>query len=162
MWNIQNCSLFFKDSIKVYLEYGAYAWYRAELITGAYDALINTGNSDLIKNRNLLRELADYYSIVNAGFEDHDNIMNLLNNMEIIAESTILPLSLPKLRNRIGLDSISNPNEDMAIKFLFEQDAFFGHLYHKTSLEHLRYTIQQDLLNRIEKIIAILNKELSH
>lgn len=149
------------DSIKLYLAYGAYSWYRPELITGAYDALINTGNSELIKNRNLLKELADYYSIVNSGFEDHDNVMDLLNNLETIAESTILPLSMAKGRLKIGLDTIPNPNEDLAIKFIFEQNAFFGHLYEKTSLEHLRYTIQQELLMRIEKILSVINKELS-
>ena len=148
------------DSIKVYLAYGAFAWYRAELITGAYDALINTGNSELIQNRELLRKLADYYSILNSGFEDQESSMNNMHEMERIAETALLPLSLPILRKRIGLDTIPDPNEAEAVAFLFKQDAFFGHLYQKTLLEELRYTIQQDLLTRIEEIREIINDEL--
>jgi hypothetical protein len=148
------------DSIKLYLAYGAFAWYRAELITGAYDALINTGNSELIRNRDLLRKLADYYSILNSGFEDQESSMENIMNMERIIETALLPLAMPKLRKRIGLDTIPNPHEDEAIAFLFKQDAFFGHLYQKTILEHLRYTIQQDLLTRIEEILRIIDDEL--
>ena len=154
-------SLPINDSIKIYLAYGAFAWYRAELITGAYDALLNTGDSELIKNRELIRKLTEYFSILNLGFEDHENSMNLLNNMEIIAAPFILPLALPKLKKRIGLDTLSSPNELEAIKSLMNLDAFFGYLYRKTVSESLRYTIQQDLFARIEDIVSILNKELS-
>jgi hypothetical protein len=148
------------DSIKDYMAFGAFGWYRAELITGAYDALLNSGNSELIKNRDLIRKLAEYHSIVNSGFEDQENSMNLLNNLEIIAAPVVLPLALPILNKRVGLDMIASPKEDEAIEYLMDQDAFFGHLYEKTLLEHLRYTIQQDVLARIEDILSILNNEL--
>ena len=150
------------DSIKDYLVFGAFGWYRAELITGAYDALLNTGNSELIKNRDLIRKLAEYHSIVNSGFEDQENSMNLLINMELIAAPVVLPLALPLLNKRIGLDMKASPKEGEAIAYLMEQDAFFGLLYEKTLLEHLRYTIQQDVLARIEEILSILNKELGN
>jgi len=148
------------DTIVKYLQFGAYSWYRAEMVTGAYDALINTGNSELIKNDKLTKLLAEYFSIVNSTFEDHESSMNHIYSMQKIAESTLLPLAEPSLKKWIGLDTIRNPNEDAALKFLFEQDAFFGHLYFKTILEHLRYTIQQDLLTRIEEILSIINNEL--
>ena len=32
------------DSIMDYIYYGSNSWYRVELVTGAYDAFINTGN----------------------------------------------------------------------------------------------------------------------
>lgn len=148
------------DSIKVYLSYGAFAWYRAELVTGAYDALINTGNSDLIKNRDLNRKLAEYFSILNSGFEDQESSMSLLNDLEVIVAPHLLPLTLPRLNKRIGLDTIPSPNESEAITFLLKQDAFFGLLYRKTSIEELRYNIQKDLLNRIQEILAIIDNEL--
>ena len=148
------------DSIKVYVQYGAFSWYRAELVTGAYDALINTGNSELIKNDELIKMLAEYFSILKSGFEYQETSMNLLNNMQIIAEHALLALSVPRLRKSIGLDTIPNPNEDAAIKFLFEQDVFFGHLYNKTIIERLRYDVQKDLLFRLTEILAIINKEL--
>lgn len=150
------------DSIKLYLGYGAFAWYRAELVTGSYNALINTGNSELIKNDMLLKMLAEYYSILDAGFEDQQTSMNLINDMEIIAAPVLLTLSSSTLRARIGLDTIPNPREkeEDAVRYLFRQDAFFGHLYNKTIIEELRYSNQRDLMSRINKIIAVIDKEL--
>jgi hypothetical protein len=143
-----------------YLGYGAFSWYRAELVTGAYDALINTGDSELIKNNDLSRKLAEYFSILKSGFEDQESSMNLLNNLQKIAETAILPLGQPKIRDRIGLDTIRNPKETEAIKFIFEQEAFFGLLFERTTLEHLRLSIQNDLFTRIMEILAIINEEL--
>ncbi|WP_282134332.1 DUF6090 family protein [Seonamhaeicola maritimus] len=149
------------DSIKVYLQYGAFSWYRAELVTGAYDALINAGHSELISNESLSKMLVAYFSILKSGFEDQETSMNLLNNMQIIAEPALLALSVPKLRGAIGLDAISGLDEEEAINFLFKQKAFFGHLYNKTLIEKLRFDIQQDLLVRMEDILTIINKEIS-
>ncbi|MFL0352223.1 DUF6090 family protein [Xanthomarina sp. GH4-25] len=149
------------DSIKMFVEYGAFSWYRAELVTGAYDALINTGDSDLIKNGELNRLLAEYFSILNAGFEDQETSMFLLHRLQIIAEPILLTLSVPQLRNRIGLQQNSDADKEAeAIKFLFKQKAFFGHLYNKTQLEDLRHSIQKDLMNRITEILAIIDEEL--
>lgn len=147
------------DSIKFYLV-DAFAWFRAELVTGTYDALINAGNSELIKNDKLRKILAEFNSILKAGFEDQESSMNLINNMEIIAAPVLLTLTEPSTREFIGLDTISNPNVDDAIKFLFAQDAFFGHLYFKTLIEKLRYGYQQDLFSRITEILFLINKEL--
>ena len=150
------------DIIMRYLQFGAYSWYREEIVSGAYDALINAGDSELIKNVELTKLMAEYFSIAKSTFEDHESSMNHMYNMQKIAESTLLPLADLYLKKRIGLDSIRNPKESEAIKFLFKQDAFFGHLYGKTLLEDLRYTIQQDLLARIEEIISILKEELTN
>ncbi len=156
-----NMALPVSDSIKMYLQYGAFSWYRAELVTGAYDALVNAGDSELIKNKDLIRLLAEYFSILNSGFEDQETSMNLLNNMQKIAEPVLLTLSVPKLRERIGLYPISDvKKEAMAVAYLFEQDNFFGHLYYRTMIEDLRYTIQKDLLRRITEILTIIDHEL--
>lgn len=148
------------DSILDYMGYGAYAWYREELLTGAYEALINSGNSELIRNEELTKMLAEFFSIVKSGFEDQENSMNLLNNMQDIMAPVDAHLKLPKLRNRIGLDTISNLKEDFAINFLFNQDAFFGNLMNKTIVEYTRYYIQEDMLERISQIITILKQEI--
>ncbi|MFK5879163.1 MAG: DUF6090 family protein [Flavobacteriaceae bacterium] len=150
------------DSIMRYIQFGAYSWYRAEMVSGAYDALINAGDYELIKNDKLTKLMAEYFSIAKSTFEDHETSMNHLYNMQEIAATTLIPLAdLNLKKDIIGLDSIRNPNESEAIKFLFKQDAFFGHLYYKTILEDLRYVIQQDLLERIEEIISILNEEIT-
>ena len=148
------------DSILDYIGYGAYAWYREELLTGAYEALINAGNSELIRNEELIKMLAEYFSIVKSGFEDQENSVNLLNNMQEIMAPVDAYLKLHKFRNRIGLDTIRNPKEDFAIDFLFRQDAFFGNLMNKTIVEYTRYYIQNDMLERISQIITVLNQEI--
>jgi hypothetical protein len=149
------------DSIKIYLEAGAFSWFRSELVTSAYDALINTGNSDLIKNETLNKSLAEYFSILNAGFEDHETSMFLQNKLMTIAETALLPLSDQGYRDPMGLPKTSNVSkENEAINYLFKQDAFFGHLYVKTQIEGFRYNLQKDLMNRIIELIAIIDKEL--
>lgn len=148
------------DSILDYLAYGATSWYRAELLTGAYDALINTGNSELIRNDQLTKILAEYFSIVKIEFEDQENSMALLYNLQNSLAPVYTHIGLPKLRKRIGLDTIRSPKEDLAIDFIFKQDAFFGNLIQKTGLEHLRYTMQEDLLIKINKILTILTEEI--
>ena len=148
------------DTIMNYVVYGAYAWYRAELLTGAYNAYINTGNSELIRNENLTKLLAEYFSILESGFEDQENSMNLLNNMQNIMAPVTVHLDYRDIRPRIGLDTSRSPKEDMAIDFLFKQDAFFGHLNNRMAVEGLRYAIQEDLLVKIDTILTILKKEI--
>ena len=48
----------------------------------------------------------------------------------------------------------------MAIDFLFSQDAFFGFLISRTEIENLRYLIQVDMLDKINKILAVLKQEI--
>jgi hypothetical protein len=148
------------DSITNYLTYGAFSWYRAELLTGAYNAFINAGNSELIQNEKLTKMLAEYFSIVESGFEDQENSMNLLNNMQTILAPVGLDLYYRPITHRIGLDSIRSPKEDWAIDFLFKQDAFFGHLINRAMVESLRYDIQKDMFDKIDDILLVLNNEI--
>lgn len=148
------------DSIKVYIAFGAEGWYRAELLTGGYDAFISTGNPELIRNKELTKMLAEYFSIVNSGFEDQDNSMNLLNNMHQIIAPIRAHIELPSLRKRIGLDTIKSSKEDLAIDFIFKQDAYFGYLMNRVVLEELRLSIQNDILGKQNEILAILSEEI--
>jgi hypothetical protein len=126
------------------------------LLTGAYDAFINSGNSELIRNEPLTKLLAEYFSIVKSGFEDQENSMNLLNNMQNI----LAPVFVNLRGSRIGFDTLRSPKEDSVIDFLFKQDAFFGNLLSKTIVENLRYDIQKGMLNQITQILSILNQEI--
>jgi hypothetical protein len=148
------------DSIMYFIAYGAESWYRAELLTGAYDAYISTGNSELIQNDKLIKMLAEYFSIVKSGFEDQENSMNLLNNMQQILAPVRAHIEVSKLRQLIGLDTLRSPKEDMAINYFFEQDAYFGHLMNRAVLEELRLSIQNDIFEKQSQIIAVLNKEI--
>ena len=148
------------DSIANFIYYGAFSWYRAELLTGAYDSFISNGNSKLIQNEKLNTMLAEYFSILNSGFEDQENSMDLLSNMEVILAPVNLHLTYKPLRKRIGLDTLSSPKEDEAVDFLFKQDAFFGNLFNRALVEDLRYRIQEDLLFKINEILILLNNEI--
>ena len=65
------------DSLATIYGYGT-TWYAFEPVTGAYDALLNSGDIGLIRDRALRRDLAQFYGIVEAGFEDHEDEMNLI------------------------------------------------------------------------------------
>lgn len=148
------------DSIKMLVKDGALAWQREELITGSYNVLINSGNSELVKNDELMRMLAEFYSVYQAGFEDHETSMYLKNELLKIVSPVMISLSESSMSKETGLDTIRNPKEAFAIKYLFEQDAFFGLVLSKTYIEKLRYDYQEDLLLRIINIKEIINEEL--
>lgn len=90
--------------------------------------------------------MAEYFSILESGFEDQENSMNLLNSMQNILAPVTVHLDYRGIRPRIGLDTSKSPKEDMAIEFLFKQDAFFGLLNNRMTLEGLRLSIQKDLM----------------
>jgi hypothetical protein len=148
------------DTIMNYIAYGAYAWYREELLTGAYDAYINSGNSELIRSDNLPKLMAEYFSILESGFEDQENSMYLLNQMQSITAPIAIHLDYRAIRPRIGLDTSRSPEEDRAIERLFEQDAFFGLLVNRMAVEYLRLEIQKDLMIKIDAIITLLKSEI--
>jgi len=148
------------DSITNFLTFGAHSWYRAELLTGAYDAYINAGNSELIRNDKLITMLAEYFSIVESGFEDQETSTNLQNNMQTIIAPFGVELYYRPIKQRIGLDTVKMPREDMAIDFLFKQDAFFGNLIHRMIVEYIRYSIQEEMLVKIDEILLVLNNEI--
>jgi hypothetical protein len=149
------------DSITNFLLAGVNGFYRAELLTGAYDAFINAGNSELIRNDKLIKMLAEYFSIVESGFEDQETSTNLQNNMQtIIAPFGVELYYSPIKQNFFGLDTVKRPKEDMAIDFLFKQDAFFGNLIHRMIVEYIRYSIQEEMLVKIDEILLVLNNEI--
>ena len=70
------------DSVGRLLAFGALSWYEVEPVTGAYDALIASGDIGLIQDTELRRELADFFAELQAGFEDHDNLMDILAELQ--------------------------------------------------------------------------------
>ena len=94
-----------KDTIQAYLTFGALSWYQAELISSAYNTLINAWDSELITNRALVKDLAEFYSILNSEFEDQVTSMNHINNMMIILDPLLPDLSFHYQRNWIRYHS---------------------------------------------------------
>ena len=83
------------------------------------------------------------------------------NNMQtIIAPFGVELYYSPIKQNFFGLDTVKRPKEDMAIDFLFKQDAFFGNLIHRMIVEYIRYSIQEEMLVKIDEILLVLNNEI--
>ena len=69
------------DTIREYIRRGAFSHQRVEAVMGSYDAIIGSGKTSIIRNKELLTVLANFSSQYKAGFEDEtksDNILNLM------------------------------------------------------------------------------------
>ena len=83
------------DTIMTSFGEGTWSWYRFEPVIGAYDALIASNNLSLIKNTDLKYELAKFFSEARLGFEDHQESINIIKEMEVEMSpyiSDILPV----------------------------------------------------------------------
>ena len=91
------------DSIANMISRGAQSWWRAEYVTGTYNAILGSGNINVLKNDDLKRILAEFSSEVNSGFEDHEESMNILFEFNK-SNASILPyLMLDNQYERLGL-----------------------------------------------------------
>jgi hypothetical protein len=72
---------------------GALSWYALEPVTGAYDALIASGDIGLLQSTELRRHLAEFYGEIAAGFEDHENEMDVLALMLDESKDVLLGLA---------------------------------------------------------------------
>jgi hypothetical protein len=71
----------------------ALSWYAVEPVTGAYDALIASGDIGLLQSTDLRRRLAEFYGEIAAGFEDHENEMDVLALMLDESKGVLLGLA---------------------------------------------------------------------
>lgn len=65
------------DSLGMFWPF-AISWYGEETLSGAYDGLTSSGDLGLLRDARLRSLLSEFYGVVDAGFEDHDNEMDLL------------------------------------------------------------------------------------
>lgn len=147
------------DSLDHLISYGI-SWYRAEPVTGAYNALISAGKVDLIKDEKLRHFLAQFSADLESGFEDQESSMLLLNNLNIQTSSFILKIASNKFRERLRLTSRKIDSLKVSENF-FKNDVFFGDLYNKLVLENNRLNRQQSLLDQTNTILEIIEKELT-
>lgn len=146
------------DSLHNLIVYGT-TWYRAEPVTGAYNALISAGKIDLIQNENLRHLLAQFAADLESGFEDQDSAMKLLSKLEDVTSNFILKITNDRYRNIFGYKprtidtlSISNP--------FFNNEIYFGILYKKLVYENNRIRRQKSLLKQTEAILEVIEGEL--
>ena len=154
-----------RDSIAIYLPYGALSWWRAEPVTGTYDAMISTGNIELLRNENLKRYLAAFDAEIKSGFEDHEYSMDLLNNLTLEQSNYPINLSSNVLREQIGLSKITDTeildqNLIRDLERLKENKRFFGLMSSKLAMDMNRLERQEKMHKLSIDILQIINNEL--
>jgi hypothetical protein len=146
------------DSLDFLIGYGT-SFYRAEPVTGAYNALISAGKVDLIKNETLRHLLAQFSADLESGFEDHDIAMDLLIILTDQVSDFSLKTASNKFRKQFNLQPRKHDTLIISKKF-FNNDSYFGNLYYKLALEKNRYNRQQSMLKQSDSILSLINREL--
>ena len=148
------------DSIATCLGFGAFSYWRAEPVTGSYDALIGAGNTSIIRDKELLNALADFSSVSKLPFEDEVVSMNLIQLMqESIAEYHAV-LEGDRTRGLLEL-SFRYPEEEKrkAIEKLFRNKAFLAYLIGKNIMELNRLRRHTSLLAAANLVLVSLKTE---
>lgn len=132
---------------------GALSWYEAEPVTGSYDALIASGDIGLLKDPLLRRELAEFSAELDAGFEDHDNLMDILAELQRLAAPTLVAVAPSPMRDSL---SVTPEENERARAELRGNDAFHGLLAFKILLERNRLRRQHDAASAVERILSLI------
>ena len=143
------------DSLATIYGYGT-TWYAFEPVTGAYDALLNSGDIGLIRDRSLRRDLAQFYGIVEAGFEDHDDEMNLLALLLNESRGQARRLIAPNGRVKSYRPFLPDGAEEAAAAELLSNEEFAGLLVWKTYRATGRMAWLEDLRSRTDAVLSKL------
>ena len=79
------------DVIREYIRRGAFSHHQVVAITGSYNAIIGSGKTSILKNKELLKALANFSSQYQAGFKDETKSDNLLNLMMTASKDFFFP-----------------------------------------------------------------------
>ena len=146
------------DAIRNYIRRGAFSHHREVAILGSYDAIIGSGKTSIIKNKELLNALANFSSQYQAGFEDETKSDNLLNLMMTASKDFYSPLSDDDIRRAIALKKKYNLQEkEIAVKNLYENKSFLAFFIQKTRWENERVRHQKNLLKSLNKVLYQFN-----
>ena len=145
------------DSIGEIFDSGLLTFFRAEPVTGTYDAMIGAGKTALIQNEDLNRLLAEYSTEIKMGFEDYEYGMIL---MQLVLDKTAnynSPFFTKKRNNQHITKELKN-----SVKKLLNDRALDGIAAKKNGVERRRFQRQEDLLQYVEEILTIINQELEN
>lgn len=154
-----------KDSIAQYVGYGALSWWRAEPVTGTYDAMVSTANIGLIKNKQLRRNLAEFDAELRSGFEDHEYSMDLLSLLTLEQSEYAFNFSRTGFREEMDLPEIKNSEKAVKsvidpINKLKNNKRFFGLLSSKLVMDMNRLERQEKMMLFVNNILNIIETEL--
>ena len=146
------------DDIRKHIRTGAFSHHQAVAITGSYNAIIGSGKTSILKNKELLKALANFSSQYQAGFEDETKSDNLLNLMMTASKDFYSPLSDDGLRRSIALKKkYSLQEKEIAFKSLYENESFLAYLLQRTRWEGMRVGYQKSLLKSLNKVLYQFN-----
>jgi hypothetical protein len=121
---------------------------------GSYDAIIGSGKTSILKNKELLKALANFSSQYKAGFEDETKSDNILNLVMGTSKDFYATLSPQDVRSTIALKKRYTLKEkELAVKNLYENESFLAHLIQKTRWETIRVIYQKNLLRSLNKVL---------
>lgn len=145
------------DSTATLLVY-ALSWYAVETVSGAYDALLASGDIGIIRDHDLRRQLAEFYGRLDAGFEDHENEMDILALMIDSSSRQLRPLvDTGNWRDR-GPFRASGA-DPAAVRGLLANDSFAGLLTWKLLLASNREFWLSDLAARTDSILSRIGND---
>jgi hypothetical protein len=146
------------DSMARLVLYGALSWYEVEPVTGAYDALIASGDIGLIRDAGLRRELAEFFAELDAGFEDHENLMDILAELQRLAAPRVGSIALTLDG---GPSQAARSDSVGAVRGMLNDEVFLGLLLLKQRLEENRIRRQEEGAEAVERVLSILGTHLS-
>lgn len=151
------------DSLGTMYPY-ALSWYAEETVSGAWDALLASGDAGLISNSDLRGRLAAFYGWVNGGFEDHDNEMDILLSLIEMSKVELGPLTDP-LFTRFGLQPAQSalpPYDTTLVRDLLERPGHWGLITWKWSIAEMRLSRLEWLQASADTISQIIDTELAN
>jgi hypothetical protein len=148
------------DSLSYLIGYGT-SWYREELVTGAYNSLTSAGKIDLIQNETLRNLLAQFMADYEVGFEDQENSIHLLQELNKETNHFFLKIAGNNFREQFDYKSRTIDSLTIAESF-FTNDSYFGNLFLKSVDESNRLIRQQDMRHQIQFILDTIKQELEN
>ena len=125
---------------------------------GSYDAIIGSGKTSIIKNKDLLKHLANFSAQYKAGFEDETKSDHLLDLMMGSSKDFYAALSDGATRSSLSLNKRYTLKEkEIAVKNLYENEPFLAYCIQKTRWETVRVNYQKQLLKSLNRVLYQFN-----
>jgi len=143
------------DSLGVFWPY-AISWYGEETLSGAYDGLTSSGDLGLLRDARLRSLLSEFYGVVDAGFEDHDNEMDLLMALIDLSREESGRIVAPEG----DLDRLGKLVDPRDVESIRSDPGLHGLLAWKMLMARNRLNRLDWLMDRADTIAALLPQPL--
>ena len=145
------------DSLALLLGWSE-SWWRLEPLTGAYDAMVSSGDVTRLGNQELLRALASFFGDVKAGFEDEVASMDLLAELRRATMGHGLGVV-----NEVILDEVGTqfPASQAAVGAVVADPVYANLTANRIFLEINRLEYYERLQASIVTMLSLLDAELA-